>query len=126
MRRMNVDLGIWSRLSRVVIFLLLLAGLIGVAVWYRPLIKHNEALRKRIFDLETQVQREEQDNRKLEAAIKAIQTDPRTVERVAREKLNWAKPGETVIRFEEPPRAALPAQTERPASTAPLTLGKTR
>src|SRR5262245_31550052 len=108
MRCMNVDLGIWSRLSRVVIFLLLVAGLIGVAVWYHPLIKHNEALRKRIFDLEAQVQREEQENRKLETAIKAMQTDPRTVERAAREKLNWAKPGETVIRFDEPQRLSFP------------------
>ncbi len=107
---MNVDLGIWSRLSRVVIFLLLLAGLIGVAVWYRPLIKHNEALRKRIFDLETQVQREEQENRRLEATIKAMQTDPRTVERAVREKLNWSKPGETVIRFEEPAASAAPSR----------------
>jgi len=122
---MNVDLDIWSRLSRVVIFLLLLTGLVGVAVWYRPLIKHNEALRKKIFDLEAQVQREEQENRRLEAAIKAMQTDPRTVERVAREKLNWARPGETVIRFEEPQRSPLPPAAG-PLATVPSTLGKTR
>ncbi len=103
---MNVDLGIWSRLSRVAVFLLLLAGLIGVAVWYHPLIKHNEQLRKRIFELETQLQREEQENRRLEEAIQAIQTNPKTVERVVREKLNWARPGETVIHFEEPTTAS--------------------
>jgi cell division protein FtsB len=117
---MNVDLGIWSRLSRVVIFLLILAGLIGVAVWYRPLIRHNEALRKKILDLETQVQQGEQENRRLEAAIKAMQTDPRTVERVVREKLNWSKPGETVIRFEEPQRPASPVRAERGPSAASL------
>ena len=98
---MNVDLGIWSKLTRVVMFLLLIAGAIGVVVWYQPLIHHNEALRKRILELETQVQREEQENRRLEAAIQALQHDPRTVERVAREQLNLAKPGETVFRFEE-------------------------
>lgn len=117
MRRMNVDLGIWSRLSRVAVFLLVVAGLIGVALWYHPLIKHNERLRKKIFDLEAQVQREEQENRKWEATIKALQTDPRTVERVAREKLNWARPGETVIRFEESPRG-LPAGTAPPPPAA--------
>ena len=110
---MNVDLGIWSRLSRLVIFLLLVAGLIGVAVWYHPLIKRNEALRKRILSLEGEVQRAEQENRRLESTIKALQQDPRTVERVVREKLNWAKAGETVIRFEEPPTPALPAPRSR-------------
>ena len=43
----NVDLGIWSKLTRVVIFLLLAAGLLGVALWYFPLIKQNERMRKR-------------------------------------------------------------------------------
>jgi cell division protein FtsB len=125
MRRMNVDLGIWSRLSRVVIFLLLLAGFIGVGVWYYPLIKNNERLRKRIFDLEQQLQREEKENRKLEGAIIAIQTDPRTVERVVREKLNWARPGETVIRFEEPPKPS-PAKVDNQSAGIPSTLGKGR
>jgi len=118
---MNVDLGIWSRLSRLVIFLLLVAGLIGVAIWYQPLIKHNEALRKRIFELEGQVRHDEQENRRLEAMIKAIQQDPRTVERVARENLNWAKPGETVIRFEE----STPGSAPKPPAQA-ATLGKIR
>ena len=45
---MNVDLGIWSKLTRVVIFLLLLAAILAVAVWYLPLIKQNERMRKEI------------------------------------------------------------------------------
>ena len=123
---MNVDLGIWSRLSRVAIFLLLVSGLVGVAVWYRPLINNNEKLRKRILDLEAQALRGEQENRKLDAAIKAMQTDPRTVERAAREKLTWARPGETVIRFEEPQRSALPTRAESPSPGSPSALNKTR
>ena len=35
-------------------------------------------------------------------AIDALRNDPETVERYAREKLGLARPGETVIRFEEP------------------------
>jgi cell division protein FtsB len=31
-----------------------------------------------------------------------LQNDPQTVERLAREKLGYAKPDETVIRFEAP------------------------
>jgi cell division protein FtsB len=32
----------------------------------------------------------------------ALQHDPKAVERLARERLGYAKPGETVIRFEAP------------------------
>jgi cell division protein FtsB len=37
----------------------------------------------------------------LSAAIESMNNDPKAVERLAREKLGYAKPGETVIRFEE-------------------------
>ena len=39
---MKVDLGIWDKLTRLVIFLLFVAGVLGVAVWYLPLIRQNE------------------------------------------------------------------------------------
>ena len=123
---MNVDLGIWSRLSRIVVFLLLVAGFIGVAIWYKPLIEHNERLRKRIYELEAQVQREDMENRKLEETIKALQRDPQTVERVVREKLNWAKPGETVIRFEEPQARPVPVQPAGSSTGAALPINRAR
>jgi len=41
--------------------------------------------------------------RQLKAQTDSVQNDPRTLERLAREKLGWAKTNETVIRFERPP-----------------------
>lgn len=99
---MNVNLGIWGRLTRVVVFLLLLAGFLGVALWYWPLIQHNERMRKRILELDTQIQKEDETAKQQKTSIDAIRMDPKTVERLAREKLGYAKPGETVIRFEPP------------------------
>jgi cell division protein FtsB len=99
---MKVDLGIWAKLTRVVIFLLLLAGFIVVALWYTPVINHNERLRKEKLRLDTQIQQEEENARRLRVSLDAVQHDPKTVERLAREKLGYAKAGETVIRFEEP------------------------
>jgi cell division protein FtsB len=99
---MNVDLGIWGKLTRVVIFLLLIAGILGVAVWYLPLINRNERMRKEILRLEMQVQKEEETGKQLKASVDALKDDPRAVERLAREKLGYAKPGEIVIRFESP------------------------
>lgn len=103
LRIMKVDLGIWGKLTRVAIFLLLLSGILAVGVWYMPVIQHNERLRKRILELEQDVRVEEDRGRALRNAIEAVSKDPKTVERLARERLGYAKPGETVIRFEPPP-----------------------
>jgi cell division protein FtsB len=97
---MNVDLGIWAKLTRVVIFLLFLAGILGVAVWYLPLIEHNQHSRKTILDLDKKIQVEEERKRQLKAAIDSLQRDPKAVERLARERLGYAKTGEMVIHFE--------------------------
>jgi cell division protein FtsB len=97
---MNVDLGIWGKLTRVVVFLLLLAGLMMIAVWYLPLIRQNERMRKEIFRLQVQVEKEEQNNKQLKIALDALKYDTNAIERLARETLRYAKPGETVVVFE--------------------------
>ena len=99
---MNVDLGIWGKLTRAVMFLLLIAGALLIAVWYLPLIKQNERMRKEILRLETQLQKEEESSKQLRAAIESLRSDPKAVERLARERLGYARPGETVVRFETP------------------------
>jgi cell division protein FtsB len=99
---MNVNVGIWDKLTRVVIFLLFLAGLLAVAVWYLPLIKQNERMRKEILRLDNQIQKEEETKKQLRASSDALLHDPKALERLARERLGYAKPGETVIRFEQP------------------------
>lgn len=99
---MNVDLGIWNKLTRVAIGLILAAGLLLIAVWYLPLIKQNERMRKEVLRLDTQIQKEDETAKQLKTSIDALRNDPKAVERLAREKLGYAKPGETVIRFEEP------------------------
>ena len=99
---MNVDLGIWSKLTKVVIGLLFLAGVLAVAVWYLPLIQQNERMRVKIMQLETDLQKEERISRQLKADIDALRNDPKTVERLTRQNLGYARPDETVIRFEAP------------------------
>ncbi len=99
---MKVDLGIWDKLTWVVTILALLAGLTLVVGWYLPLINQNERMRHEILKLNDQIQQEEETAKKLKASIEALQHDPKTVERLTRERLGYAKPGETVIRFEAP------------------------
>src|SRR5438874_12058282 len=104
---MNVDLGIWGRLTRLVVFLLCMAGLLGLAIPYLPVIKQNERMRKRILLLGNQIQQGEAHAKQLKASIEALRRDPKAVERSARERLGYATAGETMIRFEAPVTNAL-------------------
>jgi cell division protein FtsB len=97
----EVNLGIWNTLTRVVTGLFLVAGLLALAVWYLPVIHKNEKMRKEILRLDGQLAKEDAAAKELKASIDAQRNDPKSVERLAREKLGYAKPGETVIRFEE-------------------------
>lgn len=101
----KVDLGVWQRLTHLVMFLIVVAALIGIFFSYTPLFSQNERMRKHIMELEKQIQVEEQNAKLLDGAITRLRNDPKTVERMVREKLGYAKPGETVIYFE----AARPA-----------------
>ncbi len=98
----KVNLGIWDKLTPVVIFLLFVAGILLVGVWYLPNIRQNERMRKRILELDNKIQKEEEAGRQLRAAIDALRYDQKALERLARERLGYAKPGEIVVRFEEP------------------------
>ena len=99
---MKVDLSIWDKLTRVVIFLLFIAGILLVAIWYLPLIKQNERYRQRILELDTLIQKEEEAGKRLRTSSDALKHDPKAVERLARERLGYAKTNEIVIRFETP------------------------
>ncbi len=104
---MYIDL--WDKLTRVVVFLLFVVGVLAVGLWYLPLIKQNERMRKEVLRLHAAIEKEEEHGRQLKASIDALRLDPRAVERLARERLGFAKPGEKVVRFELPPAATPPA-----------------
>lgn len=97
---MKLEVGIWNKLTRIVVVLLVVAGVLALWQWYLPLIRQNERMRKQIHRLEAEVQQEQKTSRELQESIRALTQDPKAVERLAREKLGYAKPGETVIRFE--------------------------
>ena len=94
-------MNVWDNLTRVILFLIFGAFLLLVVVWYAPVIKQNERMRKEKLELDGKIASEVEVSKKLDAQTKALQ-DPRTVERLARERLSYAKPGEIVIHFEQP------------------------
>jgi len=102
----NVDNGIWSKLTKVVVGLIVLAVLLLIGMCYLPLIQENTRMRAQILKLDQQIQDEQKKTEQLQSQIDALRNDPKTVERLAREKLGYAKPDETVIRFEAATNAA--------------------
>jgi len=101
-KEMNVNASIWDRLTRMVATLAAVAALVWVAVLYFPLIHQNEVMRQQIVQLDQQILEEEGANRHVRLEIDSLKTDPKTVERLAREQLGLARPDETVVRFENP------------------------
>ena len=97
---MNVDLGIWGKLTRMVIALLVVALLGIIWQWYLPVIKRNERMRRTTLTLDNKIQTEEATQKQYKASIDRLRYDTNAIERLAREKLHYAKTGETVIVFE--------------------------
>lgn len=104
---MKVDLGIWSRLTQAIVALVAIAILVLIGTTYLPLIQQNEQMRRRIDRLDADLEKQRQQARQLQAEFDALRNDPKTIERLAREKLGYARADETVIRFE-------PAATNNP------------
>jgi cell division protein FtsB len=96
----KVDLGIWSKLTQAVIALVAIAILLLIGMTYLPLIRQNENYRREIDRLDVEIQKQAEIAKDLKSEIDALRNDPKTVERLAREKLGYAKPDETVVHFE--------------------------
>lgn len=105
-------MNIWEKLTRVFYVLIGIAAVLLIVVFYRPQVENNERVRKNILELDKKIEKEEEVSKKLDNATRSLQ-DPRTVERQAREKLSYAKPGEIVIHFEAPATNASSSQPLR-------------
>ena len=78
------------------------SGKHGLSVWQQKRVEDRQ-LRKEIEDLEDE-------NARLRERVQKLKSDPHAIEREAREKLHYAKPGEVIY--------ALPP--DPPASTRPI------
>jgi len=98
---MRTDNRITDFLSRVAVFVIVLICVVGVFGWYLPLIKENQSLRREIAEQEATMIGLQNDISSKKRMLRSYQHDPRSAERLARENLNYSKPGETVFRFEK-------------------------
>ena len=95
-RQMNA----WKFIYRLgLIVCILLAAAIIVFRFYLPKIREQRRLRAEKAAIELDIQKEAEQLRMLKLKQEKLQEDPRFIEKIAREDLGYAKPGETVFRF---------------------------
>ena len=98
--KQKVDLGIWSWLAQAVVALVAVAALLLIGMAYLPEIQKNERMRREIQRLDAELDQQKQISQQLQQDFNALRNDPKTVERLARERLGYARTDETVFRFE--------------------------
>ena len=93
---------------------LAVAGVVGLlcVVTYYAIFSANGQVefrqkRRESQDLERQIKALQQQNAGMEQEIKALKTDPKTIEKEARERLRYARPGEVVFTVSPPPVASV-------------------
>ena len=90
----------WKFIQRVCILLSL--ALVAAIIAFRffvPKIREQRQLQTRAEEVRQDIQKEAEQLRLLKLKQEKLQEDPRFIEKIAREDLGYAKPGETVFRF---------------------------
>lgn len=94
-------MNVWKFIQR--LCLIAIVGLVvGIVLrLYLPKIEEQKRLRAQTEALRQDIQREAEQLRQLKRKQEKLQEDPTFVEKIAREDLNYAKPGETIFRFKD-------------------------
>ena len=92
---------IWSTLVPVIQGGIVLGLVAVLAVFFVPVINTEKGYQDENAKLQNQIRDADEERAQLELETQHMKDDPLYVERVARDKLNMGKPGETVIRFDK-------------------------
>jgi cell division protein FtsB len=72
-------------------------------------------------EVQRQINQMNEENRQLEAKVKALKTDPQAIERIAREEMGLARPGEYIFKLPPKPGDASAAAASPSQPNAPTT-----
>lgn len=97
----NTPMNIWTLAYRIGLFLIAVLIVIGAVAVFSPQIGRYRELRRKEAVLQEEIRLEQEILRHLQEQQQRLMTDPRFVEKVAREELRYVKPGETVFKFVE-------------------------
>ncbi|HMP74260.1 MAG TPA: septum formation initiator family protein [Kiritimatiellia bacterium] len=99
------ETSIWTVLYRFSAMLLVALAVFTLIRVFYPRFHELTSLSQRRAMLEEQIRAEEEHLENLRNKQERLRNDPRYVERIAREELGYAKPGEIVFKFEDDPPA---------------------
>lgn len=106
-------MNIWTLMIRLSWTALIIIGLVGLGGVFYPKIRQYRDIQQREGQLREEVRLEEEMLRYLKTKQERLHNDPRFVEKIAREELGLAKPGETVFKFlDDPPTNAQSRRTK--------------
>lgn len=91
---------LWGSLVRVVKFVLAIVVAAVIYCLLSPTFESKEELMRERGELDQKIARNEKESADLDAELAALQNDPDHLARFARDRLNVARPGEAVFRFE--------------------------
>jgi cell division protein FtsB len=115
--RMNWQV-LWQRIQSLgfVVFAGVVAA--GVAIFlFVPALHRRHAMQQELQRLDSEIIRQETQEKQQRQEIESLKSDPSYVERTARNKLNLAKANEVIFRFESTQPAVLPPPPVSPKST---------
>ena len=91
--------------TRHLIFAVLaLVLLVGAGLWLFPAWQDYAKTREAIVDVQAQSLQHQAENEALKTEIHQLRTDPRAIERVARDKFGYCRPQEKVYDFKDTAR----------------------
>ena len=92
-------MNVWKFIQRICL-IAIVALVVGIVLrLFLPMLDRQKELRAREAALRQNIQKEAEQLRMLKLKQQKLQEDPRFIEKIAREDLNYAKPGETIFRF---------------------------
>jgi cell division protein FtsB len=94
---------LWWRLQSLGFFVF--AAIVAVGgglLLFVPILHQRHSLQMEMQRLDAEIIRQETVEKQQRTEMEALKTDPTYVERTARNKLNLARPNETIFRFESP------------------------
>ena len=92
-------MNVWVLIYRIGWIALAVLIIIGVGSMFWPQIRQHQELQKREAALAEDIRLEEEMIKHLREQQERLRSDPRFVEKIAREELGYAKPDETIFKF---------------------------
>jgi cell division protein FtsB len=92
-------MNVWVLIYRFAWSLLAILALVGLFYVFYPPVRRIHEMQKKEAKLEEEVRFDEEIVNHLKSKQEKLMNDPRFVEKIAREELGYAKPGETVFKF---------------------------